>query len=304
MYSHREINTLAQQNIVSASWVIRRSMQKFRERHVSNNFLGILFIRQRLFMKGDSNMKTVLKGLKGIIRRLLASRGWVIVGQSSGYIDAKETIAAARREGLSICDYVEKMWQKKGDTAKVIDEMDQHGAFAVKNPRVVEIGTGTGRYLEKVLERTNPKSYESYETAVDWADWLQAEFGVISHEADGCSLRQTPDRTAELVHAHGVFVYLPFLVSYQYWKEIWRITKTGGTVVFDIISEDCLDEATVEQWISAGITYPCFVSKAFLVLLFEAHGFSLLTSFKQRYGEGLSEYLILRRDKPTRTSAE
>lgn len=44
-------------------------------------------------------MKTVLKGLKGIIRRLLASRGWVIVSQSSGYIDAKETIAAARREG-------------------------------------------------------------------------------------------------------------------------------------------------------------------------------------------------------------
>lgn len=251
-------------------------------------------------------MKTVLKG---IIRRLLASRGWVIVDASAGnskpgYIAAKETIAAARREGLSICDFVEKMWQIEGDTAKVIDEMDQHGSFLVKNPRVVEIGAGTGMYLKKVLERTDPKSYESYETAVDWADWLQAEFGVISHEADGCSLRQTPDRTAELVHAHGVFVYLPFLVSYQYWKEIWRITKTGGTVVFDIISEDCLDEATVEQWISAGITYPCFVSKAFLVLLFEAHGFSLLTSFKQRYGEGLSEYLILRRDKPTRTSAE
>ena len=148
-------------------------------------------IRQRLFMKGDSNMKTVLKG---IIRRLLASRGWVIVDANAGnsklgYIAAKETIAAARREGLSICDFVEKMWQIEGDTAKVIDEMDQHGSFAVKNPRVVEIGAGTGRYLEKVLEKTDPKSYESYETAVDWADYLQAEFGVISHEADGCSLR-------------------------------------------------------------------------------------------------------------------
>ena len=98
-------------------------------------------------------MKTALKG---IIRRLLASRGWVIVDASAGnsklgYIAAKETIAAARREGLSICDFVEKMWQIEGDTAKVIDEMDQHGAFLVKNPRVVEIGAGTGRYLEKVL---------------------------------------------------------------------------------------------------------------------------------------------------------
>ena len=46
MYSHREINTLAQQNIVSASWLIRRFMQEFRERHVSNNFPGIPFIRE------------------------------------------------------------------------------------------------------------------------------------------------------------------------------------------------------------------------------------------------------------------
>ena len=50
MYSHREINTLAQQNIVSASWVIRRFMrrfmQEFRERYVSNNFPGIPFTRE------------------------------------------------------------------------------------------------------------------------------------------------------------------------------------------------------------------------------------------------------------------
>ena len=46
MYSHREINTLAQQNIVSASWLIRRFMQEFRERHVSNNFLGTPFTRE------------------------------------------------------------------------------------------------------------------------------------------------------------------------------------------------------------------------------------------------------------------
>lgn len=42
----REINTLAQQNIISASWLIRRFMRKFRERHVSNDFLGIPFTRE------------------------------------------------------------------------------------------------------------------------------------------------------------------------------------------------------------------------------------------------------------------
>lgn len=45
---YREINMLAQKNIVSASWLIRRFMRKFRERHVSNDFLGIPRAREFL----------------------------------------------------------------------------------------------------------------------------------------------------------------------------------------------------------------------------------------------------------------
>jgi len=237
----------------------------------------------------------IIKGFK----RLLGLAGLTIRKRdafSLGYISAKETVSAAEAEGLSVCDYVEKLWNKQGDTQAVIERMAQCGVFVFASPYVVEIGPGTGRYLEKVLQRCRPAKYEIYEVAKDWAEYLSTKYPIVSHEADGVTMKQTPSMSADLVHAHGVFVYLPFLVSYRYWKEIWRITKYNGFVVFDIISEVCLDEETVEKWLNSNHNYPCFLSKQYVASLFENQGFSLVNSFKNRYGEGHSEYLVFRRN--------
>jgi SAM-dependent methyltransferase len=237
------------------------------------------------------------------IQKILAQKGLSIkrieepAAFAFGYISAKDTISAADDEGLPVCEYVERLWALEGNTQKVIDNMAACGAFNFIKPNIVEIGTGTGRYLEKVLQKSRPAKYESYETARDWAEWLESKYPIISHEVDGISLRKTPHHSADLVHAHGLFVYLPFLISYRYWKEIWRVVKEGGIVVFDIISEDCLDEAIVEKWLNSKCTYPCFLSEGFVVSLFRKNGFSLLSTFKNRYGEGVSEYLVFTRSK-------
>lgn len=230
---------------------------------------------------------------KKILKRILAQRGLTITSVGTlGYLSAKETVSAAESDGLSVCDYVEKLWGQQGDTDGVIEQMASCGAFAAINPNIVEIGPGTGRYIEKTLQKCTHAKYEIYETALDWAEWLRSKYPIVSHDADGITLRQTPNRSVDLVHVHGVFVYLPFLVSYRYWMEIWRITKKGGMVVFDIISEDCLDERTVDKWLNSNINYPCFLSKSFVVSLFGKHGFSLVSTFKHVYGEGQSEYLV------------
>ena len=67
------------------------------------------------------------------------------------YISAKDTVAAAKADGLSVCDYVEKEWDQIGKTQKVIDKMKDFGFFKLSNPSICEIGAGTGRYMEKVL---------------------------------------------------------------------------------------------------------------------------------------------------------
>lgn len=238
-----------------------------------------------------------------IIRKSLAKMGLEIarIGNGSGdstlgYIDAKATVSAAVREGLTVCDYVEKLWSQQGCTQMVIDHMASFGAFAEPNPKILEIGTGTGRYLEKVLQNCTPAKYESYETAMDWAQWLQSRYPVISREADGLTLKDTPDDSVDLVHAHGVFVYLPFLQTYRYWLEIFRVTGKGGIVVFDICDEDCFDKSTVQQWLASKLSYPSFLSRSYVVSLFAGHGFSLAGAFMNRYGEGRSEYLVFKRN--------
>jgi SAM-dependent methyltransferase len=243
------------------------------------------------------------KTAKKALDRVLAKLGFTLTRStkagkqpSLGYIPAQETVSAAQRRGLSVCDYVEDLWGKQGDTQRVIDQMASSGVFETANPFILEIGAGTGRYLEKVLARSRPARYESYETAPDWSEWLRSKYPIAAQEADGISLRQTPAHSIDLLHAHGVFVYIPFLVSYRYWLEIFRVVKPGGWVVFDIMSENCLDEQTVDKWLATEHSYPCFVSKEYIVSLFAKNGFSLRASFMNRYGEGRSEYLLLVRD--------
>lgn len=116
-------------------------------------------------------------------------------------------------EGLAVCDYAERRWGKQGATQAVVEPMAWFGAFADPTP-VVEIGAGTGRYLERVLQKCHPAKYEGYETVREGAEWPPSEYGVVSHEADGITLWQTPDASASLVHAHGAVVNTPFFVSH------------------------------------------------------------------------------------------
>jgi ubiquinone/menaquinone biosynthesis C-methylase UbiE len=235
-------------------------------------------------------MKTLIK--KGL-KRLLAEKGLAIIGIRQSYMSAEETITSAEREGLSVCDYVEKLWDQQGCTQMVIDQMSSCGAFAATNLHVLEIGTGTGRYIEKVLQKCNPTKYESYETLPDWVDWIKSKYPtVISHKADGETLWQTPDKSVNLIHSHGVFVYIPFIVAYGYFKEIWRVTADNAIVVFDVYSEDCLDEEMVDKWLRSNYRFPCFLSKSYVVSNFSKHGFRLLKTFKNKHAEAQSEYLV------------
>jgi hypothetical protein len=240
---------------------------------------------------------------KNVVRKVPSKRELTItrIGEKKGdqpvfhYIAAAEVVSAAEREGLSVCDYVENLWDQQGDTQRVIDQMAPYGLFDARNPFVVEIGAGTGRYLEKVLIKCEPARYESYETARDWAEWLQSKYpNVAQHDADGVSLKQTATHSVDILHAHGVFVYLPFLVAYRFWIEMWRVVKRRGWVVFDIYSEDCMDEQTVKKWLASEHNYPCFLSKDYIVSLFEKHSFSLRDAFTNRHGKGRSEYLVVR----------
>jgi SAM-dependent methyltransferase len=213
-----------------------------------------------------------------------------------GYIDATATVEEAKTKGQSICEYVETLWDQRGCTAHVIEEMKNVGCFTYPG-RVVEIGAGTGRYLEYVLKEMRPTRYDIYETADDWASWLAATYGpiVIRQPADGRTLIHTPNQSCLLVHAHGVFVYLNILNSFEYFSEMYRVCTPGGYIVFDFYPAAAFGEAVIDRWLQSEHRFPVVLPGEHVQAYFATRDCDLIHEFDNKHGQGYSHYFIFRR---------
>jgi cyclopropane fatty-acyl-phospholipid synthase-like methyltransferase len=227
--------------------------------------------------------------------RLIKANHIKNISSDLGYISAKETVKSAQKEGLSVCDYVEKMWGQEGETQKVIDNMEKFGVFQNANPTVCEIGAGTGRYMGIVIKKCNPKRYVSYEISADWSEWLEKEYDIISLESDGFSLKSTDENSIDLIHSHGVFVYLPFFDSLRYFKEIDRVARKNTIIVFDCITEDCLDKKSLNNWLKSEYNFPRILPEKYIFDFFPSNKYKLIGNFFTPYGQGKSKYFVFKR---------
>lgn len=216
--------------------------------------------------------------------------------RTSGYISAAKTVSAAKQQGLSVSDYVEKIWDQQGATDLVIQYMREAGSL-VPCERVCEIGAGTGRYLERVQKQVQPSQYDSYEVADDWAAWLAETYQVTSQPTDGHTLKPTPDASCGLVHAHGVFVYLPFLHSFEYFLEMCRVCAPRGFVVFDFYAVQDFDLKMIKHWLCFVDRYPAVLPQNTILELFSENHFQLKGEFSNKHGHGFSHYLVFQKDK-------
>jgi SAM-dependent methyltransferase len=247
-------------------------------------------------------MRAVKTLLFHTANRFLQNFGYKIepVGPGTGgYIDAKATVEEAKNKGLSVCEYVETLWDQRGRTASIIEEMKNAGCFTTAG-RVVEIGAGTGRYLDYVLKEMRPTHYDIYETADDWAAWLAANYGpiVVRQPADGRTLLRTATQSCELVHAHGVFVYLSMLNCFEYFSEMYRVCAPGGYIVFDFFPSGVFDEAAVASWLRSEHRFPVVLPGDHVLSYFGRRDCDLVHEFDKNYGEGYSHYFIFRRKCP------
>ena len=210
-----------------------------------------------------------------------------------GYISAADTVAAAGRAGLSVGDYVDQVWEQQGRCDQIINRLLDIGAMNDTAEFVVEIGAGTGRYIERTIKYCRPRRHQIYETAADWAAWLAKIYPVEVCETDGQTLKATSTASVDLVHAHGVFVYTPFLVFCRYLQEIDRVTKPGAYVVFDVFSETTMSPDLVARWLASEHRYPCILPAGYICGALG--GFDLVDRFTAVFGPGLSEYLVFRK---------
>lgn len=215
-----------------------------------------------------------------VLIRLAPSRmGFAIVPKGLGYFDAEKVLQQAEAAGLPLVEYLESsdlggVGRRRED---VIDALRGAGVFEPCDT-VLEIGAGTGIYLERTIELCRPQRCEVYETNPGWVRYLRRHLAgrvrdLRVQDADGLTLRQTADASVDRVLAHGVFVYLPLTTTLGYLVEAVRVLRPGGLLVFDGFSEADLGFDQLLAFKRANPTY------AFPVLLGEA----LLDGFARRY---------------------
>lgn len=208
-----------------------------------------------------------------------------------GFIPAKRTIAAARRAGVSVGDYIDQIHAEPGVTGATVDAMIKASGLHRPVDRVCEIGPGSGRYSEKVIDALQPRVYEAYETASDWLPYLRRLPAVVTQPCDGRTLASTATASVELVHAHKVFVYLHFMTTFSYLLEMIRVVRPGGTVAFDVVTEDCLDEQTLDTWLKQQAVYVA-TPRAWVVDFMARRGLSLRGNFFRPMTGGRTELLV------------
>ena len=198
--------------------------------------------------EGNKPMSTIesfrrqgLVGLALIKNRFCRAMRCKIVASSGGYISAAATLKAATAEGLSVGDYVETVWLQPGRSQQIIDRIAKTGVFSTCRLTALEIGAGTGRYMEKVFSLCKSiHCYESYETDPGWEKYLSNSYPITTRSTDGRSLSDTLDHSVDFVCAHGVFVYTSFLTTMSYLREIVRVCSPGAVLAADFITEDCM----------------------------------------------------------------
>ncbi len=210
------------------------------------------------------------------------------------YIDAAEIRAAAAAANMSVPKYVARLWNEEGVVEGVVAELKSCGALD-GGGRTVEIGPGTGRYLEQVLPGFQPDTYEIYELDDGWAEYLVETHGVVRRACDGKTLGETADASCSLVQAHNVFVYLKPLQSLDYLLEMCRVCAPNGWLVFDYFPSEESSTAQVEDWMSHPERYQVFLPERIVDGILTARGFRKVTSFPVRCFRGSARYDVFRR---------
>lgn len=210
------------------------------------------------------------------------------------------TLRAASEAGLSVGDYIDVALNgMPGATQATIDRMKALNVFAQRIDTVVEIGPGSGRYMEKTLAACTPSRYEFYETAQPWALYVERVYGGIRQPAAGMNLGATASESADLVQAHNVFSAMNLLTTLRYWPEMARVARPGGFVVFDVMTEACLDPDSIDKWTGSGRgsgPYPAAMPRETVQGYFTSRGFSCLGTFLAPLGRGKTEVFVFRKD--------
>jgi hypothetical protein len=224
------------------------------------------------------------------VNKLLSPSG-IEIKRRPMYLDVGWLHKEARRCGKSIYEYMDSNKLTTFEERELLfNNLDKLGALTPCT-EIVEIGPGTGFFLVKHLELNNPEKYHIFEIDKAWVKYLSQTYDkVIAYPANGHSLKGLGDGNCGLCAAHGVFVYIPYLDCCRYFYEMIRVCKSGGYMVFDILSDKEWDQNIIETWLYREENWPVVLPEAWVIKLFVDKGCNLIGRFNAKTVFGISSY--------------
>jgi SAM-dependent methyltransferase len=227
--------------------------------------------------------------------------GYKAVPKGLGYLSAGDVVKKARQNNLTLCEYLEQ--NDIGGVGKrrelIITALRQYLASPLNH--VLEIGAGTGMYLEKIVELYSPAAYEVYETSLEWVEYLNQSYSgktrLQCHNADGSTLHRTASESVDAAFSHGVFVYLPLITTFGYLEEMARVVKPDGWIVFDCFLTRNFGVDTIKQWQRDPHhwTFPVAISEDLIMEFLVRYRLTCVGRFDTPYHASLSTYFVARK---------
>ncbi len=239
--------------------------------------------------------------IKKLFKRYVNKFGFELVPTGQGYFCPFTVVPLAKAKNMSLCEYLETY--NEGGVGKRRDAVIEKlfSSLPQNISSILEIGTGTGMFLEKIIPKYEPTKYEVYETTLSWVQYLKEEYQnfkqINYHSADGKTLWQTKTESIELVTSHGVFVYLPLISSVQYLEEMYRVCKKDGYIVFDCFTDENFHLSTVEDWLKEEHEYrfPVLIPTSIINAYALKNKLELVSKFDINYHSSFATYYIFKK---------
>ena len=201
--------------------------------------------------------------------------------KENGYYNFKKLKENADSKSMSVCEFLQEQANTCGCFESVISKIK---SFVPKDTlgdlNALEIGGGTGCFIEETIKQFKIKNYESYEVHTEWSEYITQRYNLIQRKCNGYNLNGTADNSIKLLLSHGVFVYLPFRVTLSYFHEIIRVSDRKAVVVFDYYSfEDMLTDKQESYFKNNPNTYQVFLDDLFVKNFFSNHNYRILGEF-------------------------
>ena len=120
--------------------------------------------------------------IRRLLDKILMSRGLKITKTGLGFMSASHVCRQAKLHNMSVADFIESEDAKKdprhsGRRDRIVERILKTCSLQ-ESARILEIGPGTARYMEKILHFSPDSDYEIYETAQDWVAYIKKTYSV------------------------------------------------------------------------------------------------------------------------------